>query len=109
MWGAPLDSHEHSCVIVNVCRQAGTWSPGVGTGMWFVLISISEAFHEIWESPGDGDPQLDPQSPSPRMGYGIRDPVQKKKKMCNSLFEKYQDFQDGNSIALNQVWGLSEH
>ena len=82
MWGAPLDSHEHSCVIVNVCRQAGTWSPGVGTGMWFVLISISEAFHEIWESPGDGDPRLDPQSPSPRMGYGIRDPVQKKKKKC---------------------------
>lgn len=34
--------------------------------------------------------------------------TQCKIKMCNSLFEKYQDFQDGNSIALNQVWGLSE-
>ena len=50
--GAPVDSHEHSCVIVNVCGQAGTWSPGVGTGMWFVLISISEAFHEIWAFSG---------------------------------------------------------
>lgn len=57
----------------------------MGTGMWFVLISISEAFHEIWESPGDGDPRLDPQSPSPRMGYGIRDPVQKKKKNVQLL------------------------
>ena len=78
MWGAPVDSHEHSCVIVNVCRQAGTWAPGVGTGMWFVMISISEAFHEIWEPPGDGSPRLDPQSLSPRMGYGLRDPVQTK-------------------------------
>lgn len=34
--------------------------------------------------------------------------TQCKIKMCSSLFEKYQDFQDGNSIALNQVWGLSE-
>ena len=58
--GVPMDSHEHSCVTVNVCRQVGTWTPGVGMGMWFVLISISEAFHEVWESPGDRAPRLDP-------------------------------------------------
>ena len=39
-----MSCHEHSCVTVNVCKSVGARSPGVGTKMWFVLISTSEAF-----------------------------------------------------------------
>ena len=46
---------------------------------------------------------------APLLGWAMELGTQCKIKMCNSLFEKYQDFQDGNSTALNQVWGLSEH
>lgn len=40
---------------------------------------------------------------APLLGWAMELGTQCKIKMCNSLFEKYQDFQDGNSTALNQV------
>ena len=32
-----------------------------------------------------------------------------KMKIQNSLFKIYEEFQDGNHRALNQLWGPSEH